>query len=91
MPSTSRAALALALCLPLLHACGGSADEGQVRLVNASSDWHFVDLQQLKPGVTLAQVRDVVMHNGDPSTVLMNGEPILLFQLIVKEPCYNAT
>ena len=46
MPSTSRAALTLALCLPLLHACGGSSDEGQVRLVNASTDYSTISLYE---------------------------------------------
>ena len=46
MPSTSRAALTLALCLPLLHACGGSSDEGYVRLVNASTDYSTISLYE---------------------------------------------
>ncbi len=46
MPPISRAALTLALCLPLLHACGGSSDEGHVRLVNASTDYATISLYE---------------------------------------------
>ena len=43
--------------------------EGTLKFVNASSDWHFVELLQLKPGVTYAQLKDVVENGGDPSTI----------------------
>ena len=46
MPPISRAALTLALCIPLLHACGGSSDEGHVRLVNASTDYSTISLYE---------------------------------------------
>jgi hypothetical protein len=45
MPKISRAVLALALCIPLLHACG-SSDDGYVRLVNATTDYSSLDLYQ---------------------------------------------
>lgn len=43
--------------------------EGTLRFVNASTDWHFAELLQLKPGVTYAQLKDVIENNGDPSTI----------------------
>ena len=46
MPSISRAALTLALCIPLLHACGGSSNDGEVRLVNASTDYASISLYE---------------------------------------------
>ena len=42
----ARAALALVLCIPLLHACGGSSDDGYVRLVNASTDYSSISLYE---------------------------------------------
>jgi hypothetical protein len=42
----SRAALTLAFCIPLLHACGGSSDEGHVRLVDASTDYGTISLYE---------------------------------------------
>ena len=46
MPFLHRASLALVLCLPLLHACGGASDDGYVRLVNASTDYSSVSLYE---------------------------------------------
>jgi len=46
MPQISRAALALAICIPLLHACGGSSDDGYVRLVDASTDYDSISLYE---------------------------------------------
>ena len=46
MASTSRAAFALILCIPLLHACGGASDDGYVRLVNASTDYSTISLYE---------------------------------------------
>jgi hypothetical protein len=46
MPSLPRASLALVLCLPLLHACGGASDDGYVRLVNASTDDTSISLYE---------------------------------------------
>lgn len=43
--------------------------EGTLKFVNASSEWHFAELLQLKPGVTYAQLKDVIENNGDPSTI----------------------
>lgn len=42
---------------------------GTLRFVNASTDWHFAELVQLKPGITLKQLRDVIENGGDPSTL----------------------
>ena len=60
MPSTSRAALTLALCLPLLHACGGSSDEGHVRLVNASTDYSTISLYESSSELGDAVASDTV-------------------------------
>jgi hypothetical protein len=46
MPTIPRAALALALCIPLLHGCGGSSDDGYVRLVNATTDYSTIGLYE---------------------------------------------
>ena len=46
MSPIPRAALTLAFCIPLLHACGGSSDEGHVRLVNASTDYSTISLYE---------------------------------------------
>jgi hypothetical protein len=46
MPSISRTALALAVALPLLHGCGGSSDQGYVRLVNATTDYSALSLYE---------------------------------------------
>jgi hypothetical protein len=46
MPSIPRAALVLALCIPLLHACGGSSNDAEVRLVNASADYTSISLYE---------------------------------------------
>jgi hypothetical protein len=60
MPSTSRAALALALCIPLLHACGGASDDGYVRLVNASTDYSTISLYESGDAVGDAVASDSV-------------------------------
>ena len=60
MPSTSRAALALALCIPLLHACGGASDDGYVRLVNASTDYSAISLYESGDAVGAAVAADTV-------------------------------
>jgi hypothetical protein len=46
MPPIPRAALAFALCIPLLHGCGGSSDEGHVRLVDATTDYSAISLYE---------------------------------------------
>ena len=46
MFTKTRASLALALCLPLLHACGGASDDGYVRLVNATTDDGAIGIYQ---------------------------------------------
>ena len=60
MPSTTRAALALALCIPLLHACGGASDDGYVRLVNASTDYSSISLYESSTLVGDAVASDTV-------------------------------
>ena len=60
MPKTSRAALALIFCLPLLHACGGSSDDGYVRLVNATSDYSTISLYESDNAVGAAVASDTV-------------------------------
>ena len=60
MPSTSRAAFALALCIPLLHACGGASDDGYVRLVNASTDYSTISLYESGDAVGDAVAADTV-------------------------------
>ena len=60
MPSTSRAAFALALCIPLLHACGGASDDGYVRLVNASTDYSAISLYESGDAVGDAVAADTV-------------------------------
>jgi hypothetical protein len=48
--------------------------EGLLRFDNDSTDYHFAELIQLKPGVTRAQILQVLQSNGDPSTILQpNG------------------
>jgi hypothetical protein len=56
----SRAALTLAFCLPLLHACGGSSDEGHVRLVNASTDYSTISLYESGDELGSAVATDTV-------------------------------
>lgn len=46
MSTKTRATLALALCLPLLHACGGASDDGYVRLVNATTDYSAIGVYE---------------------------------------------
>lgn len=46
MSTKTRASLALALCLPLLHACGGASDDGYVRLVNATTDYSAIGVYE---------------------------------------------
>ena len=60
MPKTSRAALALMICLPLLHACGGASDDGYVRLVNATTDYSSIGLYQSGDAVGAAVDADTV-------------------------------
>jgi hypothetical protein len=60
MPKTSRAALALIFCLPLLHACGGSSDDGYVRLVNATTDYSSISLYESGDAVGAAVDSDTV-------------------------------
>jgi len=60
MPKTSRAALALILCLPLLHACGGASDDGYVRLVNATTDYSTISLVESDDDVGAAVASDTV-------------------------------
>ena len=60
MPSTPRAALALALCIPLLHACGGASDDGYVRLVNATTDYSTINLVESDSAVGAAVAADSV-------------------------------
>ena len=60
MPKTSRAALALIACLPLLHACGGTSDDGDVRLVNATTDYSTISLYQSDDTVGDAVASDTV-------------------------------
>ena len=60
MPKTPRAALALIFCLPLLHACGGSSDDGYVRLVNATSDYSSISLYESDDAVGSAVDSDTV-------------------------------
>ncbi len=60
MPTIPRAALTLAFCIPLLHACGGSSDEGHVRLVNASTDYSAISLYESGSELGAAVVADTV-------------------------------
>lgn len=48
--------------------------EGLLRFDNDATDYHFVELVQLKPGVTRAQILKVLQSGGDPTSLLMpNG------------------
>jgi len=67
MPPIPRAAFALALCIPLLHGCGGSSDEGHVRLVNATTDYSTISLYESDSAIGDAVATDTVGSYADVS------------------------
>ncbi len=73
MPTISRAALALALSVPLLHGCGSSSD-GYVRLVNATTDYSSLSLYESTSEVTDSVDADSVGSYGglDAGTYTLN-------------------
>ncbi len=74
MSSISRAALALALCVPLLHACGGNSNDGYVRLVNATTDYSALSLYQSTTELTSSVASDQAggYEGLDPGTYTLN-------------------
>lgn len=99
MSSTSRAALALALCLPLLHACVGNDDsDARVRLVNATTEYATMSFYQGTSQLTASVASNTVggyskLAAGDytfnvrSSTSTVNLAPIT--QTVVKEDHYT--
>jgi hypothetical protein len=48
-------------------------NHGLLRFDNDAKDYHFIDLIQVKPGVTRAQILKILQSNGDPSGIFVKN------------------